>query len=135
MKKIENILMEQGQLTNMNVTSRLYSIWSCQYVISISCDKDNNNNNNKGTKRHDNVSWHVWYPKYGSEKRSYISIAKHLQQKCFHHNVRIVMMIIDIYYEIYENCLVLIDYVSVAWPASQWVRKTYVHVYCMSACW
>ena len=33
------------------------------------------------------------------------------------------MMIIDIYYEIYENCLVLINYVRVAWPASQWVRK------------
>ena len=30
---------------------------------------------------------------------------------------------INIYYEIYENCFVLVNYVRVAWPASQWVRK------------
>ena len=45
-----------------------------------SYDKDNNNNNNKGTELHDSMNWHVWYPKYRSEKRSDTSIAKYLLQ-------------------------------------------------------
>ena len=79
-RKIKNSLMEQGQLTNMIVTSGLWSIWSYRYVRSISCNNDNNNNNNKGTERHDSMNWHVWYLKYRSEKRSYTSITKYLLQ-------------------------------------------------------